>query len=232
MASRSYVHTAFTWAGAKLTIAPHWALHNTCWHTSCFHDASLHPGNPRPRRAAAYPTLHPLYCRRFLFRLQTLLNTCCIQGVVLVLLCSACPVYAGVPGGSISHDVAPGHALLRQLQMSQSPQRAQQHQQQLRQSQTNSGAAASGWDLHPTQSASPFFDPAIVNASSAALREAGDSAYVSPPIHAVAPSDRPVQTLGVRAVALTGLPATARCHQRCLNLALSAYIHTHSTEYV
>lgn len=63
--------------------------------------------------------------------------------------------------------------------MSQSPQRAQQ--QQLWQSQANGGAAGSGWDVSPTQPTSPFFDPAIVNASSAALREAGDPAHAFPP---------------------------------------------------
>lgn len=88
-------------------------------------------------------------------------------------------VCAGFSGGLSSHEVAPGQALLRQLQMSQSLQRAQH--QQLWQSQANGGAARSGWDMSPTQSTSPFFDPAIVNASSAALREAGDSAHASPP---------------------------------------------------
>lgn len=88
-------------------------------------------------------------------------------------------VHAGLPGGSSSHDIAPGQALLRQLQMSQSPQRAQQlqQQQQLWQNHAQGGAAASGWDVYPSQPTSPFFDPAIVNASSAALREAGESVH-------------------------------------------------------
>lgn len=66
--------------------------------------------------------------------------------------------------------------------MSQSPQRAQQHQQQQQQEQLwqDYGATASGWDVYSAQPASPFFDPAIVTASSAALQEAGD--YMSLPM--------------------------------------------------
>ena len=95
-------------------------------------------------------------------------------------ICQTAPSYvdcfhcAGTAAGSNGHAVAPGQALLRQLQMSRSlssPQQAQHHQTWL--DQPNTAAPASGWDAYPAQSASPFFDPAIVNASSAALREAG-----------------------------------------------------------
>ena len=75
--------------------------------------------------------------------------------------------------GSNGHSVAPGQALLRQLQMSQSPQRTQQQQHHMWQGQAAGPAPSSGWDSYPEQSTLPFFDPAIVDASSAALREAG-----------------------------------------------------------
>ena len=185
---------------------------------------SLSPNIRPPRLQRATP---PLALKLGLSRVVwhiLLLHTCWIRDGVLVSLCLAFSLYADLLGGSSSHDVAPGQALLRQLHMSQSPQRAQQQQQQQWQSQANSGAAASGWDVYPTQSASPFFDPAIVSASSAALREAGDSAYVS----AYQCSGPKWMSCASTYMALEGLPAMAGFHQESLTLAMSAYMHSHS----
>jgi len=76
--------------------------------------------------------------------------------------------------GSNGHEVAPGQALLRQLQMSSAPPSPQHaHHHHIWPNQSTAAAPGSGWDAYPAQSTSPFFAPAIVNASSAALRETG-----------------------------------------------------------
>lgn len=88
--------------------------------------------------------------------------------------------------GSNGHEVAPGQALLRQLQMSSalsSPQHAHHHQ--MWPDQSSAAAPGSGWDAYPAQSTSPFFDPAIVNASSAALRETGTHSLPAWTCHAL-----------------------------------------------
>jgi len=87
--------------------------------------------------------------------------------------------------GSNGHEVAPGQALLRQLQMSSalsSPQHAHHHQ--MWPDQPGAAASGSGWDAYPAHSTSPFFDPAIVNASSAALRETGTNSLPAWGCHA------------------------------------------------
>lgn len=76
--------------------------------------------------------------------------------------------------GSSGHEVAPGQALLRQLQMSNALSSSQHaHHHQMWPDQSSAAAPGSGWDAYTAHSTSPFFDPAIVNASSAALRETG-----------------------------------------------------------
>ena len=88
--------------------------------------------------------------------------------------------------GSNGHGVAPGQALLRQLQMSSalsSPQHAHHHH--MWPDQSSAAAPGSGWDAYPAQSTSPYFDPAIVNASSAALRETGTHPRLAWACHAL-----------------------------------------------
>ena len=108
--------------------------------------------------------------------------------------------------GQASQDIAPGQALLRQLQMSRSLSSPQGLHNGHAGPESQTAALASGWDVYPAQSSSPFFDPAIVNASSSAFRESG--AHILITSHCLPPRSTTLQAFSNICLSSAALAST------------------------